>query len=127
MRSRSASQCEFVSSVKPPTSSSPTATMLDVGMAQHLNMERLHAVVRGDVQGVGFRYFVQRRAQQLGLTGWVRNNEDGSVELVAEGGRDQLEELKRALQEGPRMARVSRVETQWSNGTGNLRGFELAW
>jgi acylphosphatase len=90
-------------------------------------MERLHAVVRGDVQGVGFRYFVQRRAQQLGLTGWVRNNEDGSVELVAEGGRDQLEELKRALQEGPRMARVSRVETQWSNGTGNLRGFELAW
>ena len=90
-------------------------------------MERLHAVVRGDVQGVGFRYFVQRRAQQLGLTGWVRNNEDGSVELVAEGGRDQLEELKRALQEGPRMARVSRVETQWSNGSGNLRGFELAW
>jgi acylphosphatase len=90
-------------------------------------MERLHAVVHGDVQGVGFRYFVQRRAQQLGLTGWVRNNDDGTVELVAEGGADQLEQLKRALQEGPRMARVSRVETQWSNGTGNLRGFELAW
>ena len=90
-------------------------------------MERLHAVVRGDVQGVGFRYFVQRKAQQLGLRGWVRNNDDGSVELVAEGGRDQLEELKRALQEGPRMARVDRVETQWSAATGNLRGFELAW
>ena len=90
-------------------------------------MERLHAVVHGDVQGVGFRYFVQRKAQQLGLTGWVRNNDDGTVELVAEGGREQLEQLKRALQEGPRMARVSRVETQWSNGAGNLRGFELAW
>lgn len=90
-------------------------------------MERLHAVVRGDVQGVGFRYFVQRRAQQLGLVGWVRNNDDGSVELVAEGERDQLEQLKRALQEGPRMARVDRVDTQWSSGTGNLRGFELAW
>jgi acylphosphatase len=90
-------------------------------------MERLHAVVHGDVQGVGFRYFVQRKAQQLGLRGWVRNNDDGTVELVAEGGREQLEQLKRALQEGPRMARVDRVETQWSVGTGDLRGFELAW
>jgi len=90
-------------------------------------MERLHAVVHGDVQGVGFRYYVQRKARQLGLHGWVRNNDDGTVELVAEGGRDELEQLKRALQEGPRMARVDRVETQWSNGTGNLRAFELAW
>jgi len=90
-------------------------------------MERLHAVVHGDVQGVGFRYFVQRKARQLGLRGWVRNNDDGTVELVAEGGRDELEQLKRALQEGPRMARVDRVETQWSNGTGNLSAFELAW
>jgi acylphosphatase len=101
--------------------------MLEPGMADHINMERLHAVVHGDVQGVGFRYFVQRKAHQLGLTGWVRNNDDGTVELVAEGGRDQLEQLKRALQEGPRMARVDRVETQWSNGTGGLRAFELAW
>jgi acylphosphatase len=90
-------------------------------------MERLHAVVRGDVQGVGFRYFVQRRAQQLGLNGWVRNNDDGTVELVAEGKREELEQLKRALQEGPRMARVDRVDTRWSAATGNLRGFELAW
>jgi acylphosphatase len=90
-------------------------------------MERLHAVVHGDVQGVGFRYYVQRKARQLGLHGWVRNNDDGTVELVAEGGRDELEQLKRALQEGPRMARVDRVETQWSNGTGKLQGFELAW
>ena len=84
-------------------------------------------MVRGDVQGVGFRYFVQRKAQLLGLKGWVRNNDDGTVEVVAEGGRDELEQLKRALQEGPRMARVDRVETQWSAGTGNLRGFELSW
>jgi acylphosphatase len=103
------------------------ATMVDVGMGDHINMERLHAVVHGDVQGVGFRYFVQRKAQQLGLQGWVRNNDDGSVELVAEGGREALEQLKRALQEGPRMARVDRVETQWSTGTGTLRAFELAW
>ncbi len=90
-------------------------------------MERLHAVVHGDVQGVGFRYFVQRTAAQLGLTGWVRNNDDGSVELVAEGARDKLEELKRAVERGPRMAHVDGVDVQWSRATGGLRGFDLAW
>src|SRR5438132_10550786 len=127
MRSRSAIQWELASRVKPPTSSSPMATMLDAGMADHINMERLHAIVRGDVQGVGFRYFVQRKAQQLGLRGWVRNNDDGTVELVAEGGRGELEQLKRALEEGPRLARVDRVETRWSEAAGGLDRFDLAW
>jgi len=90
-------------------------------------MERLHALVRGDVQGVGFRYFVQRKAQQLGLRGWVRNNDDGTVELVAEGERAVLEQLKHAVEEGPRMARVERVDTHWSEATGTLGGFELSW
>jgi acylphosphatase len=89
-------------------------------------MERLHAVIRGDVQGVGYRYFVQRNAGRLGLTGWVRNNDDGTVEVVAEGGRPDLEQLKRALEEGPRMARVDRVEARWSEATGGLDGFDLA-
>jgi acylphosphatase len=89
-------------------------------------MERLHAVIRGDVQGVGFRYFVQRNAGRLGLTGWVRNNDDGTVEVVAEGGRAELEQLKRALEAGPRMARVDRVEARWSEATGGLDGFDLA-
>ena len=90
-------------------------------------MDRLHAIVHGDVQGVGFRYFVQRRAQQLNLDGWLRNNDDGTVELVAEGDREALEQLGRALREGPRLARVDRVETRWSEGTGGLDRFELAW
>ena len=90
-------------------------------------MERLHAVVRGDVQGVGFRYFVQRKARQLELAGWVRNNDDGSVELVAEGERDALEQLKHAVEEGPRTGRVDGVEAQWSQGTGGLKAFDLAW
>ena len=90
-------------------------------------MEPLHALVRGDVQGVGFRYFVQRKAQQLGLRGWVRNNDDGTVELVAEGERAVLEQLKHAVEEGPRMARVDRVDTRWSEATGTLGGFELSW
>jgi acylphosphatase len=88
-------------------------------------MERLHAVIRGNVQGVGFRYFIQRRARQLGLQGWVRNNDDGSVELVAEGDKPQLEQLQMAAEEGPRMARVQRVETHWSSATGGLDDFEL--
>src|SRR3989442_8176654 len=117
-------QWEFVSRVKPPTSSSPIATMLDTGMADHINMERLHAVVRGDVQGVGFRYFVQRKAQQLGVRGWVSNNQDGTVELVAEGNRDDLEQLRRAAEEGPRLAHLEREDAPWSSATGTLPSLE---
>lgn len=102
--------------------------MLAVGMSdEHIGMERLHAIVRGDVQGVGFRYFVQRRADQLGLRGWVRNNDDGTVEVVAEGGRSDLEQLKHALEEGPRMAHVDHVEAQWSTATGGLDRFDLSF
>lgn len=90
-------------------------------------MERLHAVVRGYVQGVGFRYFVQRRAGQLGLRGWVRNNDDGTVEVLAEGERPELEELRRSLEEGPRMARVSAVDADWMKATGGLDRFDLAF
>ena len=90
-------------------------------------MERLHAVIRGDVQGVGFRYFVQRRAHQLGLRGWVRNNDDGTVELVAEGERGPLEQLELAVREGPRAARVDGVDARWSAAAGGLQGFDLSW
>ena len=58
-------------------------------------MERLHGTVHGDVQGVGFRYFLMREAQRLGLRGWVRNRDDGTVEFVAEGSRDDLDRLGR--------------------------------
>jgi len=90
-------------------------------------LERLHAIVYGDVQGVGFRYFLQRKAHQLGLRGWVRNNDNGTVELVAEGVRQDLEELKRAAERGPRTARVDRVDAQWSTAAGNLDAFDLSW
>jgi acylphosphatase len=90
-------------------------------------MERLHAVVHGRVQGVGFRYFVQRRASALGLSGWVRNNDDGTVEAVAEGPRERLEKLRSALEQGPRMADVDRVDARWMAATGGLDAFDLAW
>jgi acylphosphatase len=87
--------------------------------------ERLHGLVKGDVQGVGFRYFLIRRAQALGLKGWVTNRDDGAVEFVAEGGRGKLEELERAAREGPRMARVTTVEVNWSSATGGLDRFDI--
>ena len=87
--------------------------------------ERLHGIVRGDVQGVGFRYFLIRRAQALGLEGWVTNRDDGAVEFVAEGRRPDLEQLERAAREGPRMARVATVEVAWSNAIGGLDRFDI--
>jgi acylphosphatase len=88
-------------------------------------VERLHGVVHGDVQGVGFRYFLMREARRLGLRGWVRNHDDGTVEFVAEGSRADLERLKQAAKQGPPMARVQRVDGRWSAAVGNLDGFDL--
>ena len=66
-------------------------------------------LVRGRVQGVGFRWFVQREAQMLGITGWVRNNFDGAVEVLACGNDSQLATLRSRLEKGPRAARVDAV------------------
>src|SRR6266566_5280562 len=67
-------------------------------------------IVRGRVQGVGFRWFVEREAHILGIGGWVRNNSDGSVEVLAQGTREQLLGLRSRLRQGPRAARVDDVE-----------------
>ncbi len=88
-------------------------------------MERLHGLVHGDVQGVGFRYFLMREAQRLGLRGWVRNRDDGTVEFIAEGTRLDLERLRQAAEKGPGMARVDRVDAQWSAAAGGLVAFDL--
>jgi acylphosphatase len=88
-------------------------------------VERLHGFVHGDVQGVGFRYFLMREARRLGLAGWVRNRDDGTVEFLAEGSRADLQRLKQAAERGPSMARVQSVEERWSAAAGNLDGFDL--
>ena len=90
-------------------------------------MERLHAVIHGEVQGVGFRYFMTRHAQARGLRGWVRNRSDGGVELVAEGERAKLDELLEAARLGPRHARVAGVEARWSEAKGGLGLFDLTY
>lgn len=73
-------------------------------------MEARRWIVRGQVQGVGFRWFVWREAERLGLAGWAHNRPDGSVEVVAHGPEGALEDLHRALAQGPRLARVDGVE-----------------
>jgi acylphosphatase len=72
-------------------------------------MSRLHVRVTGVVQGVGFRWFVRERARRLGLSGWVRNLPDGSVEVLADGEQGQLDLLMGELRRGPDGARVSGV------------------
>lgn len=69
----------------------------------------LHFLIQGRVQGVGFRWFVHREASELDLRGWVRNTEDGDVEVVASGDPGDLSELRASLKRGPRGSRVDRV------------------
>jgi acylphosphatase len=86
-------------------------------------------LVRGRVQGVGFRWFVEREAQLLGVAGWVRNNVDGSVEVLAMGTRDQLAALRSRLRAGPRAARVDEVEEFQAQPVAGLSKFRIegAW
>jgi acylphosphatase len=69
----------------------------------------VHFLIQGRVQGVGFRWFVQREASELNLRGWVRNTEDGDVEVVAAGEIGDLDELRSSLRKGPRGSRVDRI------------------
>ena len=73
------------------------------------DLETRRFLITGRVQGVGFRWFVEREAAQLNITGWVRNRENGNVEVMATGTREQLVALHGRLREGPRAARVDEV------------------
>ena len=86
---------------------------------------RLSARITGRVQGVGFRNFTRTRARRLGVTGWVRNERDGSVRLEAEGTRETLDSLVEAVQHGPRMARVENVDVDWDDATGEFDEFRV--
>jgi len=92
-------------------------------------VEAKRYIVRGRVQGVGFRWFVEREAHMLGIAGWVRNNHDGSVEVLAQGTRDQLSGLHSRLREGPRAARVDAVDVSEASPTSGLSSFRIegAW
>ncbi|RFT15806.1 MAG: Acylphosphate phosphohydrolase [Candidatus Saccharicenans subterraneus] len=86
---------------------------------------RFHAYISGRVQGVAFRFFAQHVANQLGITGWVRNLSDGRVEVVAEGDREALELFLAELKKGPRMARVEKVDLDWEEFRDEFLDFSI--
>jgi len=88
---------------------------------------RLHAIVHGRVQGVNFRYYTVRTAQRLGLTGWVANRWEGTVETVSEGRREALNEFRAFLHRGPPSSVVQRVDVEWETPTGEFERFGVRY
>ena len=90
-------------------------------------MRRVNIRITGDVQAVGFRYTAIEVARDLGLTGWVKNNPDDSVQIVAEGEKESLENLITWTKQGPSVARVERIETIWEKASGEFSSFEARY
>ena len=88
-------------------------------------MNAITVIVSGQVQGVGFRDFARRTAQSLGVTGWVRNRSDGTVEVRVEGEEAQLDQMLDALGDGPSSARVEGMEVEEVEPTGKFEGFSV--
>jgi len=89
--------------------------------------KRIKAVVEGYVQGVGYRWFTMRTARRLGLTGWVRNNPDRTVETAAEGDETSLMEFIGELRKGPMSASVRSIEWHYEEPTGEFTSFDVTY
>lgn len=87
----------------------------------------LRAVVHGRVQGVSFRYYTTEEARRLGVTGWVMNRYDRTVEVTAEGTQTQLQALLHFLHRGPPSAEVTRVDVEWVEASGAFDGFQIRY
>jgi acylphosphatase len=90
-------------------------------------MKRVRLVISGDVLGVGYRAWVKRQAKALGVAGWVKNREDKTVEIIAEGNEQALEQLINMCKRGPDVSWVERVDTRWEQVTGEFIGFEVLY
>jgi acylphosphatase len=89
------------------------------------DLVRLHAFVRGKVQGVRFRMFTLEASAKYKITGWVRNRYGGSVELMAEGEKIELENFLDLLKIGPSMSNVEKIEREWLPATGEFAKFKI--
>ena len=87
----------------------------------------VHIIVHGNVQGVGFRSFVRSQALILNVSGWVRNRDEGTVEIWAEGSREVLQRLTQQVQKGPRYGLVSRLDVDWHTPKDTYGGFDIRW
>lgn len=90
-----------------------------------MGQKRIQLVIRGRVQGVYYRATAQREARQHGLTGWVKNRPDGSVEMVVEGEEDHVKDFLAWAQQGPTTSRVDTVDTRWRSYTGEFSEFRI--
>jgi acylphosphatase len=108
--------------IGPHFHSSPS---LEQGSTEEQEYVRVHAVVTGKVQGVGFRAFTQYHATQKGLHGWVRNRKNGTVEVEAEGPRSLLETFLQILEQGPRLSRVTKIIVDWKDSNRQTPGFTI--
>ncbi len=88
-------------------------------------IDRLHVIIEGRVQGVGFRFSTIREARRLGLNGWVRNTPDGSVEAELEGLKPALDQMLAWCRQGPAFASVRSVATSWSSGDARYQDFTV--
>lgn len=87
--------------------------------------KRAHIIVVGFVQGVGFRHFTKRKAESLGLTGWVQNLPDGRVEAVFEGEQEKVDEVLKLCHKGPFGARVDKLDITWAKVMGECKDFTI--
>jgi acylphosphatase len=101
--------------------------MMFMNQSARNDREELHAVVHGQVQGVGFRFFVVEHALTLGLRGYARNRSDDTVEVLAQGPRPALERLLLLLRQGPTSAYITEVTTTWRQPTEHFSGFNVRW
>jgi acylphosphatase len=88
-------------------------------------LARVHVIVSGRVQGVAFRWYAQREAEDRGLTGWVRNRRNGRVEVCVEGERSEVAEFAEWMRRGPMLARVDEVEETWAQASGEFADFQV--
>ncbi|MBI2144326.1 acylphosphatase [Candidatus Woesearchaeota archaeon] len=87
--------------------------------------KRIHAIVKGKVQGVFYREFTRREAELLGISGFVRNLKDENVEIVAEGEEKHLKEFEKKFRKGPLMAFVTGIDVKEEQSTGEFEGFDI--
>ncbi|NEG96879.1 acylphosphatase [Bifidobacterium sp. SMB2] len=92
-------------------------------MTHNITTTRIHAIITGLVQGVGFRYYTTTQARQYGITGWTHNRHDGTVEIEAQGPTDQLEQFTKQLRKGPRWSNVEHITTTEIPALANERAF----
>jgi acylphosphatase len=88
--------------------------------------KRVHLIIKGRVQGVGFRFFTMDKANEFAIVGWVRNTFRDEVEIVAEGKKEVLEHWIQILQKGPSHANVRHIEIKWFDATGQFSKFSIA-